>query len=189
MIRRLFLATLATTLAAGAFAGSPPKRDTGKRAGDFSFESIDGGPLDLAQFRGRPVIVVNTASRCGYVGQYDGLQALWSRYRDRGLVVIGVPSDDFGGQELDSEAAVKDFCETNFSIDFPMTAITKVRGPAAHPFYLWAAGALGGAKAPRWNFHKYLVDGDGALVAAFGTGVEPDGPRIRDAVERLLPAG
>ena len=189
MIRRLFLAALATGLASAALAGTGPKGDGGKTAHDFGFENIDGGPLDLAQFRGRPVLVVNTASRCGFTGQYDGLQALWTRYRDRGLVVLGVPSDDFGGQELDSEAAVKEFCETNFSIDFPMTTITKVRGAGAHPFYRWAEQALGSARAPKWNFHKYLVDGDGKLVAAFGTGVEPDSAQVRGAVEKLLPAG
>lgn len=189
MIRRLFLAALATGLAGAALAGSAPKGDGGKTAHDFSFEAIDGGPLDLAQFRGRPILVVNTASRCGYTGQYDGLQALWTRYRERGLVVLGVPSDDFGGQELASEAAVKSFCETNFAIDFPMTKITKVRGAGAHPFYVWAEQALGGARAPKWNFHKYLVDGEGRLTAAFATGVEPDSARVRDAVEKLLPTG
>ncbi len=198
MIRRLFLAALApamigaaaaATLAGAAFASSGPKGESPARAHEFGFPGIDGGQLRLADFAGKPVMIVNTASRCGFVGQYDGLQALWERYRDRGLVVVGVPSDDFGRQELATEAAVKEFCETNFNIDFPMTAITRVRGPQAHPFYAWAAQTLGAAKAPKWNFHKYLVDGDGRLVGAFGTGVEPNSARVREAVERLLPSG
>lgn len=189
MFRRLFLAVLATAVASAAFGGAGPKGDGGKTAHDFGFDSIDGGKLALADFRGKAVLVVNTASRCGFTGQYDGLQALWTRYRDRGLVVVGVPSDDFGGQELDNESAVKDFCTTNFSVDFPMTTITKVRGRDAHPFYRWAEQTLGAARAPKWNFHKYLIAPDGRLVAAFGTGEEPDGPRVRAAVEKLLPTG
>jgi glutathione peroxidase len=98
-----------------------------------------------------------------------------------------VPSDDFGGQEYGTESQVRDFCETNFSIDFPMTAITVVKGPDRHPFYAYAEKALGAQNAPRWNFHKYLVDGEGRLVAAFGTGTEPTSAAVTAAVEKLLP--
>lgn len=173
-----------------ALALSPVTLHAGeRRAHDFSFPGIDGGTVSLRDFAGRALLVVNTASRCGYTYQYDGLQALYDRYRDRGLVVLGVPSDDFGGQELDTEAQVKEFCSVNFAIDFPMTGITVVRGPGAHPFYVWAEGELGPERAPRWNFHKYLVGPDGALVAAFPTRTEPSDPRLLGAIEALLAQG
>jgi glutathione peroxidase len=182
MHRRRFVSA---ALALSALGGGPVRAET--TAHEFAFPGLEGGALPLADFAGRPVLVVNTASRCGFTYQYEALQALYERYRDRGLVVLGVPSNDFGGQELASEAAVKDFCEVNFGIDFPMTAITRVRGADRHPFYAWAARALGAAQAPRWNFHKYLVGGDGRLAAAFGTGVEPTSARVTAAVEALLP--
>lgn len=185
--RRSVLAGLGLSLGlALLFQGRGAFADT-ITAHEFVFPGIDGGFLRLAEFSGRPVLVVNTASRCGFTYQYDGLQALYDRYRARGLVVLGVPSDDFGGQELASEAEVKSFCAVNFSIDFPMTAITRVRGDGAHPFYAWAAGELGPDKTPRWNFHKYLVGPDGALVSAFGTRTEPDAPEVVAAIEALLP--
>ncbi|MEM6660840.1 MAG: glutathione peroxidase [Pseudomonadota bacterium] len=158
-------------------------------AHDFSFRNIDGGQINLAEFAGRPLLVVNTASRCGFTYQYDGLQALYERYRERGFVVLAVPSDDFGGQELDTAAEVKDFCAVNFNLDFPMTDITRVRGTGRHPFYAWAEDRLGSGKAPRWNFHKYLVGPDGNLIAAFPTRVKPGAREIAKAVEALLPEG
>lgn len=179
--RRQVAALLAA--AAAVSAAAAPARAGAASAHDFAFENIDEtGQLSLADYAGRPVLVVNTASRCGYTYQYDALQALYDRYRERGLVVLGVPSDDFD-QELESAAAVKDFCAVNFAIDFPMTAITPVSGTAAHPFYRWAADQAG---APRWNFHKYLVGPDGRLVAAFPTRTEPDSPEVTRAVEALL---
>jgi glutathione peroxidase len=190
VIRRLFLAAFAAALSApNPFAAGARAEQAAGDAHRFAFDNIDGGEIRLADFRGRPVMVVNTASKCGFTYQYDALQKLWTDYRDRGLVVVGVPSDDFGGQEYASEAEVKNFCTMNFGIDFPMTTITKVKGSGRHPFYAWAAEALGENQTPRWNFHKYLVDGEGRLVAAFGTGVEPNSAAVTSAVEKLLPAG
>lgn len=157
-------------------------------AHDFAFAGIDGGVVELKAFAGSPVLVVNTASKCGFTYQYDALQALYERYRDRGLVVLGVPSDDFGGQELATEAEVKHFCEVNFAIDFPMTGITPVRGNGAHPFYSWAKRELGPENAPRWNFHKYLVGPDGRLITAFGSNVEPTSGAVTEAVEAAFRA-
>ena len=179
MNRRCFIALLA------AMAAAVPLSARAAGAHDFVFEDIDGGELRLAAFAGRPVLVVNTASRCGFTYQYDALQALYDRYRERGFVVVGVPSNDFR-QELASEAEVRDFCAVNFAIDFPMTAITRVSGPEAHPFYAWAVEALGPEAEPRWNFHKLLVGPDGRPVAAFPTRTEPDAPEIRAAIEALL---
>lgn len=155
---------------------------------DFSFTAIDGEPLPLSTYRGKVLLVVNTASRCGFTPQYDGLQALWNDYRDRGFVVLGVPSNDFGRQEPGSDAEIKDFCAVNFSVDFPLTAKTPVRGENSHPFYRWAAREVGALGVPRWNFHKYLVASDGRLVDWFATTTTPQAERLRAAIERELAA-
>ncbi len=156
-------------------------------AHDFAFPGIDGRPLALADLRGKAILVVNTASQCGFTPQYAGLQALWEAYRDRGLVVLGVPSNDFGGQEPGSAAEIRQFCEVNFGVDFPMADKTVVSGADAHPFYRWAADELGFMAKPRWNFHKYLVAPDGRLVDWFSSMTAPDSDRLRRAVEAALP--
>jgi glutathione peroxidase len=171
-----FLALLTAT-------GSAQAQSTGT-ATDFRFASIDGGEIALADFSGGPVLVVNTASRCGFTSQYDGLQALYDRYRDRGLAVVGVPSDSFN-QELADAEAVKEFCEVNFGIDFPMAEITPVSGPSSHPFYVWARKS---GASPVWNFHKILLDGEGRIVGTFGPMVSPESPKLTRAIEALLPA-
>lgn len=148
-----------------------------------AFPSIDGGMLDLSQWEGQPVLVVNTASRCGFTGQYEGLQALYDRYRDRGLVVLAVPSDDFR-QELGSAEEVKEFCELTYGIDFPMTDISRVKGPDAHPFYREVRDATG--FEPGWNFHKVLIGRDGQVVGTWGSGTRPMSRPITQAVEGQL---
>ncbi len=154
----------------------------------FSFPNIDGGIIDLATWNGRPFMVVNTASECGFTYQYDGLQALYDRYRKLGFAVLNVPSDDFGGQELDSAAEVKEFCEVNFSLDMPMTDITKVKGRNRHPFYKWAEQTAGAKGVPRWNFHKILISHDGRILDGFSSNVEPEHPQILRAVDGALRA-
>src|SRR5215469_1907883 len=119
-------------------------------AHDFSFTSIDGKPMKLADFAGHPVLVVNTASECGLTPQYKGLEALWRKYRDRGLVVLGVPSNDFGRQEPGTEADIQKFCSTNYNVTFPMTSKNPVIGAQAHPFYKWAQDEAGDAASPHW---------------------------------------
>jgi glutathione peroxidase len=153
---------------------------------DFSFRKIDGGELPLSPWRGRPVLVVNTASECGYTPQYRDLEALWRRFRDRGFVLLGVPSNDFGGQEPGTEAEIKSFCERNYQIDFPLAAKEQVIGRSAHPFYRWIASELGEAGAPRWNFHKYLIGPDGAIVGAWPARVSPTDPAVVDEIEKAL---
>ncbi len=154
---------------------------------DFSFRSIDGTPLPLEAYRGKPVLVVNTASECGFTPQYKELEALWRRYRARGLVVLGVPSNDFGGQEPGSAAEIKSFCELNYAVDFPLAGKEKVIGAEAHPFYRWVASELGEDAAPRWNFHKYLVGPSGELAGMWPSRVSPTAPEILREVEALLP--
>ncbi len=158
-------------------------------AHDFTFTDIDDQPLPLSNYAGKAVLVINTASQCGFTHQYEDIQALWERYRDKGLVVLGVPSNDFGGQEPGTAAQIKEFCSVNFSVDFPLTEKTKVRGNNAHPFYVWAASELGMLAKPRWNFHKYLIDPDGRLVDWFSSPTSPTSDRMINAVERHLPRG
>lgn len=151
--------------------------------GSESFESIDGGTLSLSDWKGRPVLVVNTASMCGFTPQYKGLQALYDRYRDRGLVVLAVPSDDFR-QEYGTEAEVKEFCELTYGIDMPMTTITHVKGPEAHPFYKRVDAETG--FVPGWNFNKILLDGEGRVVATWGSTTKPESKAVIEAVEKVL---
>jgi glutathione peroxidase len=160
-------------------------------AGDaygFEFTALEGGALPLAAWRGRPVLIVNTASYCGYTPQYRDLEALWQRYRDRGLVVLGVPSNDFGQQEPGTAAEIRKFCDTSYQVDFPLTEKCRVVGAAAHPFYRWVAGILGEGGTPRWNFHKYLIGPDGQLAGAWPTPVRPGDAAITAEIERALPA-
>ena len=174
-------------LVALGFGSALPAAAGAATAWDFSFIGIDGQPLPLAQFKGKAVLVVNTASQCGFTPQYKALEALSQKYRDRGLVVLGVPSNDFGGQEPGNSTEIKQFCETSFSIDFPLTEKTKVSGDDAHPFYLWAGRELGFLGKPRWNFHKYLVAPDGHLVNWFSSITSPDSAGLIKAVEAALP--
>ncbi|WP_397543625.1 glutathione peroxidase [Roseovarius salis] len=153
---------------------------------DWRFDSIDGGTLSLSEWAGQPVLVVNTASRCAFTPQYDGLQALYDRYRDRGLVVLAVPSQDFR-QELSSDEKVKEFCELNFDLDLPMTTITSVRGNDAHPFYQWLAREEGWS--PSWNFNKVLIAPDGSVAGTWGSAARPESRVLTDPIEALLPSG
>ncbi|MDV7145767.1 glutathione peroxidase [Tropicimonas sp. TH_r6] len=148
-----------------------------------TFDSIDGGKISLEDWRGQPVLVVNTASRCGFSGQYDGLQALYDRYRDQGLKVLAVPSNDFR-QELASAEAVKNFCELNYNLDLPMTDITSVRGAQAHPFYKSVQAET--RFVPRWNFNKVLVGPDGQVVKTWGARTKPQSGAITREIEALL---
>jgi glutathione peroxidase len=142
--------------------------------------------LPLSEFEGKAILVVNTASYCGFTSQYADLQQLWRRYRDDGLVVLGVPSNDFGQQEPDSEAQIAQFCSSRYSIDFPMASKAAVKGGDRHPFYSWAADELGPVAAPRWNFHKYLVGRQGELRDWFSSMTPPASPRVIRAIESAL---
>ena len=156
-------------------------------AHSFNFPSSEGRLLTMKNFSGKAVLLVNTASRCRFTRQYHGLQAVWERYQDRGLVVLGVPSNDFGNQEPGTETEIKQFCEINFNVDFPITSKVHVKGEGAHPFYLWAAQQLGSIAKPRWNFHKYLISPDGRLADWFSTLTSPTSNRILRAIEAQLP--
>lgn len=155
-------------------------------AHDFAFTSIEGKPLPMKSFKGHSVLLVNTASACGLTPQYKGLQALWASHKARGLVVLGVPSNDFGAQEPGTEAEVRDFCETRYGVDFPLTAKNHVIGAGAHPLYKWIADELGEGATPKWNFHKYLLGKNGEILGTFGSRTEPSAPELMRAVEAAL---
>jgi glutathione peroxidase len=151
----------------------------------FSFPALAGGDIRLAEYAGHPVMVVNTASLCGYTPQYAGLQQLWTEFHDRGLAIIGVPSNDFGGQEPGGATEIAQTAQHDYGVTFPIAAKAVVAGPKAHPFYKWAAEARP-KDVPRWNFHKYLVGRDGYLAEVFPSAVEPTDTRVKTAIARAL---
>lgn len=153
---------------------------------DYDFTAIDGSALPMTTFRDKVVLVVNVASACGLTPQYDGLEQLYKDYRDQGLVVLGVPCNQFAGQEPGTEADIQEFCRTNFGVDFPMTSKVDVKGDDAHPFYKWAVSAVGEPAEPVWNFHKLLVGKDGSLINVFGPRTDPQDAELKAAIEEAL---
>jgi glutathione peroxidase len=151
----------------------------------FSFPGLAGGDIRLADFAGHPFLVVNTASQCGNTPQYAGLQELWAEFHDRGLRMVGVPSNDFGGQEPGGASEIAETAQHQYGVTFPMAAKTVVKGTNAHPFYKWVAEARPG-DVPRWNFHKYLIGRDGYVAESFAEAVEPTDTRIKTAIARAL---
>ena len=184
MDRRNFILSVAAVsmpFAPSAIAAQGMSRAT---AFAFTFQGLDGNDIRLADHTGRPVLVVNTASLCGYTPQYAGLEAIWNRFRPRGLLVLGVPSNDFGGQEPGGRSDIHAAAHKH-GVTFPLTEKVSVKGEAMHPFYRWAA-LQRPTELPRWNFHKYLVGRDGTLAAAFGSAVEPTDTRLIVAIEKEL---
>ena len=151
----------------------------------FSFPALAGGDIRLADYAGRPLLVVNTASLCGFTPQYAGLQELWTQFHDRGLMIIGVPSNDFGAQEPGGATEIAETAQHQYGVTFPMAAKATVKGANTHPFYKWAADARP-KDAPRWNFHKYLIGRDGYIAEVFPETVEPSDTRVKTAIARAL---
>ncbi|HEX6735464.1 MAG TPA: glutathione peroxidase [Azonexus sp.] len=152
---------------------------------DHRFPGLqDGKPQSLCQYQGRVILVVNTASYCGYTSQYEGLEDLYARLRGRGLVVLGFPSNDFGEQEPGSDQEIADFCRLTYGVEFPMLAKSVVKGPETNPFYRQLAERTG--SRPQWNFHKYLIDRDARRVVAYGSKVRPDDPELLQQIEAFL---
>jgi glutathione peroxidase len=183
--RRHFIALAAIPLAG---LGAHTSQATGMSrvtAYAFMFKGLDGDDILLSSYAGHPLLVVNTASQCGYTPQYAGLQQIWTRYRARGLIVLGVPSNDFGGQEPGGKGEIHATAQGTYHVTFPITEKVVVKGKDAHPFFRWAA-ADRPLEAPRWNFHKYLIGRDGQLKAAFASAVEPTDPLVITAIEREL---
>ncbi|MDH2340825.1 glutathione peroxidase [Bradyrhizobium sp. SSUT77] len=182
--RRTMLAALVATTASArhALADGGMSRIS---AYAFSFPELSGDDIRLAAFTGRPLLVVNTASLCGYTPQYAGLQEIWSEFRERGLIVIGVPSNDFGGQEPGGTSEISETAHHQYGVTFPIAAKAVVVGAKAHPFYKWAAEARP-KEVPRWNFHKYLIGRDGYIAEVFSSVVEPTDTRIKTAIAKTL---
>ena len=152
---------------------------------DFEFNSIDGNKIKLSDFKNKVLVVVNVASRCGYTPQYEGLQMLWSNYKNKNLVVIGVPTNNFK-QEPGNNKEIKDFCETNFGINFPMTEKINVIGKDAHPFYKWARKNHGIAAIPKWNFHKIVIGKNGKIVDTFASFTKPTSDKFLNLIEKEI---
>ncbi len=152
---------------------------------DFKINSISGDIIDLNDFKGKPVLVVNTASYCGFTKQYDDMQELWERYKDKGLIVLGIPSNSFN-QEKKINSEVKKFCEVNFNINFPLTEITDVKGDSAHEIYKWAKENFGKSAVPKWNFYKILINKEGKIEDTYASLTNPTSKKIINKVESLL---
>ena len=152
---------------------------------DFKINSISGDIIDLNDYKGKPVLVVNTASYCGFTKQYDDMQKLWEKYKDKGLIVLGVPSNSFN-QEKKNNDEVKEFCEINFSINFPITEITDVKGDNAHEIYKWAKENHGKSAVPKWNFYKILINKEGKIEDTFSSLTNPMSKKITNIIEKIL---
>ncbi len=152
---------------------------------DFKINSISGDIIDLNDFKGKPVLVVNTASYCGFTKQYDDMQELWQRYKDKGLIVLGIPSNSFN-QEKKVNSEVKKFCEVNFNINFPLTEITDVKGDNAHEIYKWAKENYGKSAVPKWNFYKILINKEGVIEDTYASLTNPTSKKITKKIESLL---
>tara|TARA_B100000678_G_scaffold5293_1_gene4565 strand:+ start:208 stop:765 length:558 start_codon:yes stop_codon:yes gene_type:complete len=153
---------------------------------DFNIKSIDGNNLELSKYKNKAILLVNVASNCGFTNQYSDLQQLWEKYEDKGLIVLGVPSNQFGGQEPGSNQEIKKFCEVNFNVNFPMTDKVDVKGTLAHPIFLWAKENYGSSAIPKWNFHKILINKDGKIQDTYSSLTKPTSKKITDEIEKIL---
>ena len=160
--------------------------DNTKTLFDFNISSIDGKEINLSIYKGKTLLLVNVASKCGFTKQYNDLQNLYDLYSEKGLIILGVPSNQFGGQEPASETEIMNFCKTNFNITFPMTSKYDVKGDGAHPIYLWAKKNYGKSTVPKWNFHKILINKEGKVEDTFGSFTKPMSKKIIKKIEKVL---
>ena len=166
--------------------GNSSNAEYEKLAYDFEFKDLDGSALNLSNYKGKVLVVVNVASQCGFKKQYEDMQKIWEKYQEKGLVMIGVPSNDFGKQEPGSNTEIKNFCEAKFGITFPMTEKVSVKGTNAHPFYIWAEKNHGNSAIPKWNFHKIIVDKSGKIADKFSSMTNPSSKKFIKALEKLI---
>ena len=163
-----------------------PMSDSSKIFFDFKINLISGDSLDLSKYSGKTILLVNVASNCGFTKQYDDLQKLYDEFKNKGLIIVGVPTNQFGGQEPGSEAEIKNFCETNFNITFPMTSKYDVKGSNAHPIYMWAKDSFGKSTVPKWNFHKILINKEGKIEDTFASFTSPMSKKIINRLDQIL---
>ena len=169
-----------------SFLSNTVNADYKKLAYDFKFKDLDGSILSLSEYKGKVIVVVNVASQCGFTNQYEDMQNVWEQYQSRGIVMLGVPSNDFGKQEPGSNEDIKNFCEAKFGISFPMTEKVSVKGADAHPFYIWAEKNHGKSAVPKWNFHKIIINKEGKIEKAFSSITNPSSKRFKEVIENLL---
>tara|TARA_B100001123_G_C14794823_1_gene821952 strand:- start:55 stop:618 length:564 start_codon:yes stop_codon:yes gene_type:complete len=153
---------------------------------DYNIKSLDGNNIELSDYKKKAILLVNVASNCGFTKQYTELQELWEKYKDSGLVVLGVPSNQFGGQEPGTNEEIKKFCEVNFNISFPITDKVDVKGKNAHPIYVWAKDNFGKSAVPKWNFHKILINTDGKIQDTYSSLTKPNSKKITQEIEKIL---
>jgi len=169
--------TLLTTAASGNYD---------KLAYDFNFNDLDGSELNLSSYKNKVIVVVNVASQCGFTSQYEDMQKIWDEYQNKGVIIIGVPSNDFGNQEPGTSKEIKNFCEAKFGITFPMTEKVKVKGSEAHPFYLWAKKNYGRSAIPKWNFHKIIINREGKVADTFASITNPSSSKFTNVLNELI---
>ena len=160
--------------------------DYDKLAYDFHFNDLDGSALYLSKYKNKVIVVVNVASQCGFTNQYDDMQKIWEKYQPRGVIMLGIPSNDFGNQEPGSSQEIKNFCEAKFGISFPMTEKVSVKGESAHPFYKWAKKNHGKSAVPKWNFHKIIIGKSGKVIDTFASITNPSSRKFTDSIEKAL---
>jgi len=168
------------------FSGNNITADYSKLAHDFTFNYLDGRELNLNEFNDKVIVVVNVASQCGFTKQYEDMQKIWVEYQDKGVVILGIPSNDFGQQEPGSSEEIKNFCEAKFGITFPMTEKVSVKGKNAHPFYIWARENHGKSAIPKWNFHKIIINKSGKIEDTFTSITNPSSKKFITALEKTL---
>ena len=166
--------------------GKALSADYEKLAYDFKFNDLDGRALHLSEYTGKIIIVVNVASQCGFTNQYEDMQKVWEKYQTKGIVMLGVPSNDFGRQEPGSHKDIKNFCEAKFGISFPMTEKVSVKGSNAHPFYIWARENHGKSAIPKWNFHKIIIGKNGKVTETFSSIINPSSKKFIKTLEKLI---
>ena len=169
-----------------SFFGNKVSANYEKLAYEFEFKDLDGSPLDLSEYKGKIIIAINVASQCGFTNQYEDMQNVWEKYQSKGIIMLGVPSNDFGQQEPGSSIEIKNFCEAKFGISFPMTEKVQVKGTEAHPFYIWARETYGKAAIPKWNFHKIIIDKDGKIAETFSSITKPTSKKFIKVIEKLI---
>jgi glutathione peroxidase len=157
-----------------------------KLAYDFNFNDLDGSPLKLSEYKNKVIIVVNVASQCGFTKQYEDMQKVWEEYQDKGVIMLGIPSNNFGNQEPGTSEEIKNFCEAKFGITFPMTEKITVKGENAHPFYKWAKENHGKSAIPKWNFHKIIIGKDGKVIDTFASLTNPSSNKFIKVIEKAL---
>ena len=169
-----------------SFLDTNVKADYSTLAYDFKFNDLDGSELNLNEFKGKVIVVINVASQCGFTKQYDDMQKVWDKYQDKGVIMLGIPSNDFGKQEPGSNEEIKNFCEAKFGITFPMTEKVSVKGENAHPFYIWARENHGKSAIPKWNFHKIIINKNGKIAETFSSTTNPSSKKFITTLEKLI---